>query len=323
MKRFFTFLVFTILVSSVFAAAPVKVLYLGSADPGTAGDTIMPGYLTDMGLDVTYEVISDVSAVADYDAVVISETVGSSHTGWARYQTAPMPLVTFKVHATKTAALNWVATGAGVTGTDYDNGLDSIITVKQKTHPIFTGFEDTEIQVLENVGAIGALVGFVTLTDISGINVIAQSGVTDEFRQAIVCIDAGTVMNATVTMANKAVMIGWHQAAWPVINEDGLTIIKHAIKWAAGKPITSIADNSVVNTSLYPNPSTGLVNLNFSQNISNATVNVLSIDGKVVFSQQLTNTQMQQLDLSELHSGMYLINVEGSNVSFTDRLILN
>lgn len=323
MKRLFTLLMIAMVVTVSFAQPPIKVAYIGDADPAAAGDLLMPEYLEALGFDLTYFAMGVDNPVADYDVVVCSEVPGSSNGGWAAYATAPLPIVHFKVHALKTAALNWVATGAGVTGTDYDNSTDSTIVIIDDQHPIATGYTG-EVQVTDNSAANEANVGWVNMPEGNGIKVVGQSGAAEATHQAIVAIDAGTVLNPTVTLVSRAVIVGYHQACWATLNDDGKELLKNAIYWAASRDlpvVDGISTTSAIEASVYPNPSTGIVNVRFSEISSEISVNVLSMDGRVVFTQQLAN-QSSSIDLSELNSGMYFINFEGADISYTEKLIL-
>jgi hypothetical protein len=327
MKRFFTFLFMTALVCSLFAQPKTKVLYFANADPVAAGDTLMPGILEDLGFDVKIETATDKPTTADYEVAFGSEVMGSSSTFWAAYSTAPIPLVCTKVHAMKSSALKWLPDGvAGTTKIHYDNSSDTVFTVIDATSDIVKGFGST-IQASGLIPAatvmVEAQIGWINIPPVTGMKIICQTGPDSANHAGLVTFDAGTVLNSSVTLVSKAVSIGYHQQYWRFLNDDGKLLLKRSLLWAAGKKVVDVADNFSVKTSVYPNPAMGLVNLKFSENVGNATVKVLAIDGREVFSTQLTNTQFQTLDLSELHSGIYLIHVEGTNLSFTDRLILN
>ncbi len=80
-----------------------------------------------------------------------------------------------------------------------------------------------------------------------------------------------------------------------------------------------ITENQL-SVNLFPNPSTGIVYL--SQNVAkNAEVRVLTVLGKEVYSNTLTETL--KIDLSEFKNGVYFIEVKNENSSTTERLILN
>ncbi|MEM7161948.1 MAG: T9SS type A sorting domain-containing protein [Bacteroidota bacterium] len=76
--------------------------------------------------------------------------------------------------------------------------------------------------------------------------------------------------------------------------------------------------------SLFPNPSEGIIRIQAVNNeIKIEAIEIIDISGKAVFNEQITNT-IQELDLSELNSGMYMATVitEDGRI-FAQRLILN
>lgn len=78
-------------------------------------------------------------------------------------------------------------------------------------------------------------------------------------------------------------------------------------------------DFQVVEFSIYPNPSTGVFNINTSEVID---IKVVDITGKVVYqSRNIENSTV--LNLSSLQKGVYLIQVSGETLNRTEKIILN
>jgi hypothetical protein len=78
-------------------------------------------------------------------------------------------------------------------------------------------------------------------------------------------------------------------------------------------PINSgIQEKEMPSTSVYPNPSNGIVTINSNQDIAN--INVFDITGKAFHNQEYTNKLNQtEIDLSTLNNGIYFIAVQSSN----------
>ena len=73
---------------------------------------------------------------------------------------------------------------------------------------------------------------------------------------------------------------------------------------------TSVSLNELAsNISVYPNPTTDFLNVNVE-----GTKRVLDLNGKV-----LVTTESNMIEVSNLNSGMYFLEVEGKNVSFVKR----
>jgi len=78
---------------------------------------------------------------------------------------------------------------------------------------------------------------------------------------------------------------------------------------------------------VYPNPSSGKINVtvpgNFSQNATNTVVTVYNISGQVVYNETIqgNNTEFT-LDLSSLPSSIYLMRVTGSNTTCQQKVLI-
>jgi len=68
------------------------------------------------------------------------------------------------------------------------------------------------------------------------------------------------------------------------------------------------------NFKVYPMPTTGLLNIGFTQADASRTVSVRDITGKEVRAFEVPQS-IQQIDLSELASGMYMLHVSSSHFS--------
>ncbi|HIP32033.1 MAG TPA: T9SS type A sorting domain-containing protein [Crocinitomicaceae bacterium] len=70
--------------------------------------------------------------------------------------------------------------------------------------------------------------------------------------------------------------------------------------------------------SIYPNPSTGLVTFDFPENEEGElTIEVYDLTGKRMHSESWSDTNGQQIDLSDLHKGMYLVKISIDKVLVT------
>ena len=81
--------------------------------------------------------------------------------------------------------------------------------------------------------------------------------------------------------------------------------------------MTSIFAEEITNVAIYPQPTKDFVNIKFYSNISeNVTVNIYSLDGKLVYSTNeniSSGNNLLKLNLKTLKEGMYIINFEGNN----------
>ncbi len=81
--------------------------------------------------------------------------------------------------------------------------------------------------------------------------------------------------------------------------------------------VEEVADE--VSVALYPNPSNGVVNLEFS-NVDFTSVEIMNSLGQVIENFDLSN--QQTLTISDLASGVYIARVQGDNVTVEKRFVV-
>ncbi|WP_299766262.1 T9SS type A sorting domain-containing protein [uncultured Dokdonia sp.] len=99
------------------------------------------------------------------------------------------------------------------------------------------------------------------------------------------------------------------------ISEDFVEVIR--------TDVLAVEDNQVdVNLSMYPNPTTSFLNISLGGVNNGYAINVYSITGQVVMSEQFT-AQDNTLDVSRLSDGMYLLEVidEASSIRTIKRFV--
>lgn len=75
---------------------------------------------------------------------------------------------------------------------------------------------------------------------------------------------------------------------------------------------------------MYPNPTTGIVNLKFDNLTVINAINVYSVSGQLVFSKQITSSSDNySIDLQKVSSGVYIVKIETENGTQVNRLIKN
>lgn len=84
--------------------------------------------------------------------------------------------------------------------------------------------------------------------------------------------------------------------------------------WAA-----SVTETPAANLSLYPNPSTGTVKINGMHPFSDVNVNVRDLSGKLMM--RWDGLKENEIDLSVLEKGMYLVEIETEKGNFTSQII--
>lgn len=73
---------------------------------------------------------------------------------------------------------------------------------------------------------------------------------------------------------------------------------------------------------IFPNPTNGIIYLN-SQEIFNATVEIVDENGRLVFNEKRSNVQQSQIDLTPFTRGIYTVKINGDTSSQIIRIIKN
>ncbi|WP_157609255.1 T9SS type A sorting domain-containing protein [Psychroflexus torquis] len=76
--------------------------------------------------------------------------------------------------------------------------------------------------------------------------------------------------------------------------------------------------------SLYPNPTTGLINIDLKEaGEALENIKIFSTDGKLVKQINIINNSTEQIDVSDLSRGFYLVELQTANSIYVEKLILN
>jgi hypothetical protein len=73
---------------------------------------------------------------------------------------------------------------------------------------------------------------------------------------------------------------------------------------------------------VYPNPSIGLLNIAIENYVGEVTINVFDTNGRSVFSKTGDYLSSNSINLSGFQKGIYILNIIGDNVSYSEKIIL-
>jgi type IX secretion system substrate protein len=71
-----------------------------------------------------------------------------------------------------------------------------------------------------------------------------------------------------------------------------------------------LSENLLAESKLYPNPTSGFVNLEFVSDPQNVNLNLLGLDGRVIKSFSASPDKKQKLDLSSVSAGVYILRIQ-------------
>lgn len=75
---------------------------------------------------------------------------------------------------------------------------------------------------------------------------------------------------------------------------------------------------------IYPNPSNGQINIKINQFTGKVNLQVVDLNGRVVYSLNNTDFNVEKtINLNHLQSGMYIVKINGSELNYTKKIILN
>ena len=110
-----------------------------------------------------------------------------------------------------------------------------------------------------------------------------------------------------------------HLTPTATTNYSGVTI-----DWTAIATLVGATEN-FDNVCVYPNPATGLVNINFGNELKDASLTVVNSVGKTLISEQNTKIPngLKQVDLTTYPNGMYFITIQSENLKYTYKVLIN
>ena len=104
-------------------------------------------------------------------------------------------------------------------------------------------------------------------------------------------------------------------------NEDGGTIDSFSIDMCRVENALAVVTNPILNSSVYPNPTKGIVNVAIPSLTDKATIKLYDIQGRQILSKE-TNQVYTSFGIENLQDGMYLVNIENAQGSITKKIIL-
>lgn len=81
----------------------------------------------------------------------------------------------------------------------------------------------------------------------------------------------------------------------------------------------TITKNTAISVQLFPNPSSGLLRINTTEREELVSIRLVNSDGKTVCEKKMMSND--QLDISSLPSGLYIITITGNTINATQKII--
>lgn len=104
-------------------------------------------------------------------------------------------------------------------------------------------------------------------------------------------------------------------------NEDGGTIDNFSINLCRVEQALNVVTNPILKSSVYPNPSKGIVNVTIPSLSETATIRLFDIQGRQILSKE-TNQVDTSFEIQDLQDGIYLVNIGNNQGSITKKIVL-
>jgi subtilisin-like proprotein convertase family protein len=294
-----------------------------------------------------------VSALADFSTFIVNEMVtDNEYTVFGldqatRYYWRVFPSNYCGASLASSADINIFATGTlacdnTFTATDFSNNVIDTIPNSEATVPVTItgGYTIGEMSV--NMNITHTWIGDITITlegPISiGSPIITLLDIPCGDDQNINCTmddDGGTPVcsgNPAITgliapvdalsSLNTLPADGeWILRVFDHNNEDGGTINSFSINLCRVESALNVGTNPILNSSVYPNPTKGIVNVAIPNLTETATIRLYDLQGRQILSKE-TNQVNTSFGIENLQDGIYLVNIENEQASVTKKIIL-
>jgi len=196
---------------------------------------------------------------------------------------------------------NFVVEGVDLGGKTSNLGLPGFVASSLvKSEPYITAFSP----VSANVGAAVTISGINFNTTPSN-NMVTFNGVS-------AVVTSATTTSLTVTVPNGA-------TTGKISVEIGCGLVATTANFT----VTSLGVNefSDAKIAVFPNPSSGIFNIQLQKSVPNAAITVSDLNGRIVFQSKAQNLKEHSLNLGGLQSGMYILKIDSAGQHFSQKLL--
>ena len=113
----------------------------------------------------------------------------------------------------------------------------------------------------------------------------------------------------------------WVLRVFDFNNEDGGTIDNFSINFCRVQVALDVVSNPILNSSIYPNPSKGIVNVTIPGLTDRATISLFDIQGRTILYKE-TNEVDTTFGIENLVDGIYLINIQNNEETVNKKIVL-
>ena len=151
-----------------------------------------------------------------------------------------------------------------------------------------------------------------------------DSGIAVACGTTVPALTGSVIPSQTLTALNGLIADGtWTLTVDDPYNGDGGTINSVKLQICNIQVPLSTEDTTFSNLKIYPNPTTGFVNIDLgNQNLeSNSIVKLFDIQGRMISTKEM-KTAIDNINISNLSDGVYLITIENGSSRTTKKIVL-
>lgn len=205
-----------------------------------------------------------------------------------------------------------VASVSAGTLTAISTGADTVLYIVSNSCGADTATHTIEVM---SVPSAGAITGVDTLCagETAVLTASATSGTWSSSSAAVASV-TGT---GTVTAAAAGTVV----ISYSVSNMCGAATATHTLVVGSLEDCTAGVDNTpTARLTIYPNPSTGTFTVELPAPVSNATITIADVTGKVITT--LTTSQASTVvDISALPSATYLLTITNNGITYHNKVV--
>jgi subtilisin-like proprotein convertase family protein len=154
--------------------------------------------------------------------------------------------------------------------------------------------------------------------------IMDDSGLAVACGTTVPALTGSVIPSQTLTALNGLIADGtWTLTVDDPYNGDGGTINSVKLQICNIQVPLAIEDTTFSNLKIYPNPTTGFVNIDLgNQNLeSNSIVKLFDIQGRMILTKEM-KTAIDNVNISNLSDGVYLITIENGSSRTTKKIVL-
>lgn len=343
-KLYYFILFFSALLIVRTAVGQINLLYV-SGNVASEEDTRFVNYLTPQGYNITLVDDGDFAtnyttadAYADYDAVFISEIVGSGDV--IAFATAgyPIPCVTTEGYVARVGRWDWITDNAvefhQIEGTEIDEDVKTLI-IDDTEHYITSIYEEGEEVVwstdadVSDIGVTGFTID-VTMSDVVQL-ARYKSAALQSFPSLWAIPEDAAVSHTAAVIPVRIVVFGTHANGLGEFATDQYDMImERSLEWVTDNlnPVKDFVDKQGYDLMIMPNPASGAVKLSFTLDASGKVqINIYDITGKMMETVESgylnAGRNTLTLDFTDKPSAQYIISVISDNNVMTGKICKN